>query len=481
MIYDDDFPADGHWPGARNFFSLAELSGVAPARPGARNFISLAELSSVTPERSDTRAARRRPIPVRLSWAPEVLSLAELSGVAPERSDTRAARRRPIPDRPSRAPAAAINMAAVRDLVDEKRRAMSPAEWAKATDDGAMIARGMRALKTLPDPQAAMPAFRRKLAVMGVAECAIANIPLTWDPRLADVLIAAHGEMRKLLGPPSREPQTRGTQYGAGHFGAPGQTQDSAPEVLSPAEMNARIRAGGRETPVGGGGLDGYSEPRFDIWDFRGVPYDESGGVELTENQKELNEIHKMTTNEGDKPPIVNMEKARQFAIQEGYRAKFEIERTTSEHDGGRPLYRLEFLGKAAVQKYNPIIEREARRQGVDPDLVRAIMFIEHADGHRGGTDRGVQALGWASSLLPMNIKPGNWGGVGGVQEDEFENPELNIRAAVALIREIRDRIADPNPNAAQIASIYNFTGRETINSYGARVGRAYQERAWER
>ena len=52
---------------------------------------------------------------------------------------------------------------------------------------------------------------------------------------------------------------------------------------------------------------------------------------------------------------------------------------------------------------------------------------------------------------------------------------------AVAVIREIRDRIADSNPNPAQIGSIYNFTGRETINGYGDRVGRAYQERAWER
>ena len=95
-------------------------------------------------------------------------------------------------------------MAAVRALVDEKRRAMSPAEWAKATDDGAMIARGMRALKTLPDPQAAMPAFRRKMAQVGITESAIARIPQTWDARLADVLIAAHGEMRKLPGPLSR-------------------------------------------------------------------------------------------------------------------------------------------------------------------------------------------------------------------------------------------------------------------------------------
>ena len=189
MIHDDDFPTGGHLPGAGNVFSLAELTGLTPAWPGARNSINLAELSGVTPERAGAR---------------NFISLAELSGVAPERSDTQVPRRRSIPDRLSRAPAAAINMAAVRGVVEEKRRAMSPAEWAKATDDGAMVARGMRALKTLPDPQSAMPAFRRKMAQVGVAECAIASIPQTWDPRLADVVIAAHGAMGKLPAPPNR-------------------------------------------------------------------------------------------------------------------------------------------------------------------------------------------------------------------------------------------------------------------------------------
>ena len=65
-----------------------------------------------------------------------MISLAELSGVTPERAGPRV-----------------INMVAVRDLVDEKRQAMSANEWAKATEDGAMVARGLRALKTLPDPR----------------------------------------------------------------------------------------------------------------------------------------------------------------------------------------------------------------------------------------------------------------------------------------------------------------------------------------
>ena len=188
-IYGNDFPAGGHWPGDRDFINLAELSGLKSARPGARNSINVAELAGLTPAWPGARNS---------------VNLAELSGVTAERSDTQVPRRRPILDRPSQASVAAINIAAVRALVDEKRRAMSASEWAKATDDGAMVARGLRALKTLPDPQAAMPAFRRKMADVGVTEGTIASLPQTWDPRLADVVIAAHGEMGKLPAPPSR-------------------------------------------------------------------------------------------------------------------------------------------------------------------------------------------------------------------------------------------------------------------------------------
>ena len=50
VIHDEDFPADGGWPGARSFINLAELSGLTPAPAGAQ-------------------VPRRRPIPDRPSRA----------------------------------------------------------------------------------------------------------------------------------------------------------------------------------------------------------------------------------------------------------------------------------------------------------------------------------------------------------------------------------------------------------------------------
>lgn len=46
------------------------------------------------------------------------------------------------------------------------------------------------------------------------------------------------------------------------------------------------------------------------------------------------------------------------------------------------------------------------------------------------------------------------------------------------MIRRISERIDDPMP--ANVASIWNFTGRELVSDYGARVQDVYENRLWE-
>ncbi len=69
--------------------------------------------------------------------------------------------------------------------------------------------------------------------------------------------------------------------------------------------------------------------------------------------------------------------------------------------------YAIHFTGYSAVYVYDHVIEFEADRQGVDPDLVRAMMYTEDANGALYGP--AVQAARVAGSLLPMNIKPDLW------------------------------------------------------------------------
>lgn len=167
------------------------------------------------------------------------------------------------------------------------------------------------------------------------------------------------------------------------------------------------------------------------------------------------------------------MEESRQWAVLNDRRVRFNIEDNPAEK-GGKPPWRIHALGVEAVRKHDAIIEREAKRKGVDPDLVRAIMYMENADGHKFGAAKIAEELDMADSLFPMNIKPDMWAGLDGVKKEEFENPEANIRAGVTLIKRIRDRLDDPSE--AKIGSIWNYTGAEKVNDKGARIQRIYDK-----
>ncbi len=159
---------------------------------------------------------------------------------------------------------------------------------------------------------------------------------------------------------------------------------------------------------------------------------------------------------------------------------QFNIEDNPKEI-GDAPYYRHHRIGVEAVKKHDDIIEREARAQGVKPRLVRAIMYVENADGNFLNLNRQLEKVGLAESILPMNIKPRPWAGLIGVTEAEFHIPEVNIRAAVTLIKRIQERLDKNDRTPAKIGSIYNFTGRESVSDVGARIQNAYNDKPWEK
>jgi hypothetical protein len=188
-------------------------------------------------------------------------------------------------------------------------------------------------------------------------------------------------------------------------------------------------------------------------------------------------EIARMKANPGRRFPI-RYEEARIWALKNDAPARFDIVDNPNE-TGNAPPWREHGKGIEAVTKYDAVIRREAQRQGVDPNLIRAIMYTENADGSRYGLEKALTSIGVARSLMPMNIRPNTWAGMDGKSIMDFHDPEKNIAASVALIKRIQDRIPDPTPS--KIGSIWNFTGREKVNSLGARIGRAYKERLWEK
>ncbi len=171
--------------------------------------------------------------------------------------------------------------------------------------------------------------------------------------------------------------------------------------------------------------------------------------------------------------PVVNMSADRIRVLQDNASALFEIEDNSdadSSYGAGRSDHRL---GSEAVGRYASVVEEEARRQGVDPDWVKAIMYVENAHGWYGPL---FEAIGMAKTLFPMNINPALWSTLSD-QPADLSDPRANIRNAVTLIRRITERVDEPT--LAKVASIWIFAGAEQVSDYGARVQDVHDNKIW--
>lgn len=150
--------------------------------------------------------------------------------------------------------------------------------------------------------------------------------------------------------------------------------------------------------------------------------------------------------------------------------------------------------GQAAVDRYGPLIDKIAKREKMDPLLLRAVTYVENAKNPDPPSWWGVN-----NTRLPMNIHPG-WASLLKKEDlvaakamsetDEFDlkraqqaiadHPQVNILAAARLLKVIARHVpAQPSDTALdrmeKTASIYSFFGRERVNDYGKHVGAAYK------
>lgn len=173
--------------------------------------------------------------------------------------------------------------------------------------------------------------------------------------------------------------------------------------------------------------------------------------------------------------PVINKKEDRQQSILKGTPASFDIE--DAALDATYPEYHFSKCGTRKVREVEAIIEEESRRAGVDPELVKAIVYIENAHGSYDDIP------GWPrATIRPMNIDPEIWGGIVGSGAD-LEDPITNIRAGVLLIRGIVDRVE--NPTVSKVAALYNNLSLESVRNnlrpYSAWVSRAYVEKPWRK
>ena len=178
---------------------------------------------------------------------------------------------------------------------------------------------------------------------------------------------------------------------------------------------------------------------------------------------------------DGSLAPVINLEKDRIANILADEPAVFEIADSPTA-SGEEPWYAFHTQGYWAVWIHQDLIVHVAEQMDVDPDLVKAVMYVENAHGASYGWI--PESLGAEKTTLPMNINPKTWGTLIG-DEPDFNDALVNVKAGIMLIQRIQERVKDPT--VAKVASPYKFTGQEHVTDYGARVARVYETRAWER
>lgn len=178
-----------------------------------------------------------------------------------------------------------------------------------------------------------------------------------------------------------------------------------------------------------------------------------------------------------DAVPLLYHEVDRRRSILQDTPGRIHVE-PDGPADASDPWYLVNDVGLSAVRLHDEIIRHEARRQGVDPDLVRAIIYAENARGHYFSAARLMESLGQANSIFPMNINPELWRDLGFAGRDPGD-PAVNIRAGVTLLKRIRDRLDDPVPEA--IGTLYNGLAKDKVTEYGAYIGRLMQEKPWQK
>ena len=190
-----------------------------------------------------------------------------------------------------------------------------------------------------------------------------------------------------------------------------------------------------------------------------------------------------------DGRPIYNMEQDRVNAIKWGVDAVFEIADNTKDK-GGPTLLAIDAIGRDAVNSHNEIIEKVGKELNVEPDLIRAIIFVENSHGYYGVPleiiDENITNLtgldpSISDTILPMNINPDTWSALG-ITRETARDPEANIRAGAKLIGEIWNRLE--NPTSRKVAALWQFIGAEhtdnaEIRNFVARVGRAAIDKPW--
>lgn len=139
------------------------------------------------------------------------------------------------------------------------------------------------------------------------------------------------------------------------------------------------------------------------------------------------------------------------------------------------PFYKTDYFGLSDVNRYDAIIEGAAKHTGVDPDLIRAVMFEENVPGKV--KDMIADLRGGGVTIQPMNVGLG-WAAAFGYQSQDLSIASYNIVVAAEILAGIERNFAYP-PSVAEIYSIYKNLASTGVHEEGLHVEMIYHTKPW--
>jgi hypothetical protein len=174
-----------------------------------------------------------------------------------------------------------------------------------------------------------------------------------------------------------------------------------------------------------------------------------------------------MASLEDDAPVLVNIRDRRE-SIMANTPGVFVVEPNPGAMAHPNPIYAIGFLEEVTINR--SVIDALAGRYDLDPDFVRAIVWIEST---HGWYDRFTFRN---HTLRPMNVHDTLWSQLG-VDRKALTDRKLNIAAGVHILAAIWERTLDPT--VEKVATLYNQLGATQVNNYGKTVAQYMVHKPW--
>jgi soluble lytic murein transglycosylase-like protein len=169
-------------------------------------------------------------------------------------------------------------------------------------------------------------------------------------------------------------------------------------------------------------------------------------------------------------PKVVQKEVDRMAAILSDSPAQFVVA-DSSARANPTPKHYIQYFEQ--VSKNANHIATAAARHNVDPDLVRAVIWMESTHGYY---DVFTGLIMKPKSILPMNVYSDYWTGFK-VTREGLKDPALNIDTGTKILARIQARLTDPS--IAKIATLYGGLAAQKVTEYGKTVEYYYQTKPW--